>query len=224
MLELYLDTADARQVARFNACLPIRGVTTNPSILAQSATGLKQLLPALAGSLGAEARFHVQVVSQSVEEMVTEAAELNRLPYDVVVKVPATESGLAAIRRMKALNHQVLATAIYCSHQGFLAALAGADYLAPYVNRIDMIGADGLGVVADLQLLIDKHHLPCKLLPASFKNTQQVMEVLKLGVGAITIPVDVAEQMLKHPAVPAAISQFSREWHEAFGNRLSFQS
>jgi TalC/MipB family fructose-6-phosphate aldolase len=224
MLELYLDTADVRQVARFNECLPVRGVTTNPSILAKAAAGLKQLLPELAEVLGAKARFHVQVVSQSVDEMVKESVELNRLPYDIVVKVPATESGLAAIRKMKALNHQVLATAVYCSHQGFLAALAGADYLAPYVNRIDMIGADGVGVVADLQLLIDKHHLPCKLLPASFKNTQQVMEVLKLGVGAITIPADIAEQMLKHPAVPAAVTQFSREWHETFGTLLSFQS
>ncbi|MGZ8097403.1 MAG: transaldolase family protein [Methylosarcina sp.] len=224
MLELYLDTAETQQVARFNACLPIRGVTTNPSILAKSGTGLKQLLPELARTLGSGARFHVQVVSQTVDEMVKEAIELNALPYDIVVKVPATESGLAAIRKMKELNYQVLATAIYCAHQGFLAALCGADYLAPYVNRIDSIGADGVGVVSDLQLLIDKHRLHCKLLPASFKNTQQVMDVLKLGVGAITIPVDIAEQMLKHPAVPAAVTQFSREWHGAFGSLLSFQS
>jgi fructose-6-phosphate aldolase 1 len=224
MLELYLDTADVEQVRRFNACLPIKGVTTNPSILAKSGAGLTRILPALAAALGPGARFHVQVVSQTVGEMVAEAIQIDALPYDMVVKVPVTESGLAAIKQMKALDIQVLATAVYSSHQGFLAALSGADYLAPYVNRIDMMGADGVGVVADLQLLLDRHRLDCKLLPASFKNTQQVMEVLKLGVGAITIPVDIAAQMFAHPAVQPAVNQFSQDWQEVFGSKRSFES
>jgi TalC/MipB family fructose-6-phosphate aldolase len=224
MIELYLDTADVEQVARFNACLPIKGVTTNPSILAKSGLGLNQILQELAAIIGTEARFHAQVVSQTVEDMVEEAKYINALPYDMVVKVPATEAGLAAIKKMKTENIQVLATAIYSAQQGFLAALCGADYLAPYVNRIDAMGADGVGVVADLQLLLDQHRLDTKILPASFKNTQQVMDVLKLGVGAITLPVDVAAQMFAHPAVLPAVDQFNHDWQEVFGDKLSFES
>ena len=224
MIELYLDTTDVEQVARFNACLPVKGVTTNPSILAKSGRGLNQVLPELARIIGAGARFHAQVVSQTVEGMVEEAKHLSALPYDMVVKVPATESGLAAIRKIKAENIQVLATAIYSAQQGFLAALCGADYLAPYVNRIDAMGADGVGVVADLQLLLDQHRLESIILPASFKNTQQVMDVLKLGVGAITLPVDVAAQMFAHPAVQPAVDQFIHDWQGAFGDKLSFES
>jgi TalC/MipB family fructose-6-phosphate aldolase len=118
----------------------------------------------------------------------------------------------------------VLATAIYSAHQGFLAALCGADYLAPYVNRIDVMGADGVGVVAELQLLLDQHRLDSKILPASFKNTQQVMDVLKLGVGAITLPVDVAAQMFAHPAVQPAVDHFIHDWQGVFGSKLSFES
>lgn len=224
MLELYLDTADIQQIARFHACLPIKGVTTNPSILAKAGIGIGRLLPELAKTLGAEARFHVQVVSCTVSEMVKEAKHLNALPYDIVVKVPATELGLAAIRRIKAENIPVLATAIYTAQQGFLAALCGADYLAPYVNRIDTMGANGVGVVADLQSLLDRHKLNSKVLPASFKNAQQVMQVLQLGVAAITLPVDVAAQMLLHPAVQPAVEQFNRDWQEAFGNKFAFES
>jgi len=224
MIELYLDTTDVEQVARFNACLPVKGVTTNPSILAKSGRGLNQLLPELARIIGTGARFHAQVVSQTVEGMVEEAKHINALPYDMVVKVPATEAGLAAIKKMKAENIQVLATAIYSAQQGFLAALCGADYLAPYVNRIDAMGADGVGVVADLQLLLDQHRMDCKILPASFKNTQQVMEVLKLGVGAITLPVDVVAQMFAHPAVQPAVDQFIHDWQGVFGSKLSFES
>ena len=224
MIELYLDTADVAQVARYNACLPLKGVTTNPSILAKSGIGLNQLLPALAAVLGANARFHVQVVSQTVEAMVEEAKHINQLPYDVVVKVPATETGLAAIKQMKAEGIHVLATAVYSAHQGFLAALCGADYLAPYVNRIDAMGTDGVGVVEDLQLLLDRHGLESKILAASFKSTRQAVEVMKLGIAAITLPVDIAAQMFAHPAVQGAVDQFNQDWQGVFGSKLSFES
>ena len=224
MFELYLDTADAKQVARFNACLPIKGVTTNPSILAKSGLGLNQVLSKLDSIIGSGARFHVQVVSQTVDEMVKEARQINILPYDMVVKIPATEIGLAAIKIIKSENITVLATAIYSAQQGFLAALCGADYLAPYVNRIDAIGANGVAVVADLQLLLNQHHLSSKLLPASFKNVQQVADVLKLGVSAITLPCDIAAQLFYHPSVQPAIDQFSLDWEKTFGNKLSFES
>ena len=224
MIELYLDTVDVEQVRRFNACLPIKGVTTNPSILAKAGVGVNDVLPELAEILGGEARFHIQVVSQTVAEIVEEAKHINALPYDVVVKIPATETGLAAIKIVKKQEIQVLATAVYSTQQGFMAALSGADYLAPYVNRMDTMGCDGVGVVTDLQMLLAQYDLACKVLPASFKNTLQVIEVMKLGVGAITLPVDVVAQMIAHPAVVPAVEQFDQDWQSAFGAKLSYQS
>jgi len=224
MFELYLDTADIGQISRFSACLPVRGITTNPSILARADTGLATLLPGVAKVLGEQARFHVQVVSKSADAMLAEAVSLRKLPYDIVVKVPATETGFAAIRKMKAQHIPVLATAIYSVQQGFIAALCGADYLAPYVNRIDATGADGIGVVADLQALIDRHQFPVRLLPASFKNTQQVLGVLRTGVSAMTLPVEIADEMLAHPAVQPAVDRFSHDWHTAFGQILPYDS
>jgi fructose-6-phosphate aldolase 1 len=224
MIELYLDTVDVEQVKRFNACMPLKGVTTNPSILAKAGIGINQALSELAGIIGAKVRFHVQVVSQTVDGMVNEAKKIDALPYDVVIKVPATEAGLAAIKMIKQENIQVLATAIYSTQQGMMAALCGADYLAPYVNRMETMGCDGVGVVADLQKLIDLNNINCKVLPAGFKNTLQVIDVMKLGVKAITLPVDVAGQMLSHPAVIPAVEQFNQDWKQTFGDKLSFES
>ena len=224
MIELYLDTVDVEQVRRFNACLPIKGVTTNPSILAKAGVGVNDVLPELAEIIGSEARFHIQVVSQTVSEIVEEAKKINALPYDIVVKIPATEVGLAAIKIVKKQGISTLATAVYSAQQGFMAALAGADYLAPYVNRMDTMGCDGVGVVADLQMLLTQYDLDCKVLPASFKNTLQVIDVMKLGVAAITLPVDVVAQMVTHPAVEPAVEQFDQDWQSAFGTKLSFES
>ncbi|MEI8631262.1 fructose-6-phosphate aldolase [Vibrio sp. PP-XX7] len=224
MIELYLDTADIGAVRRIDRCLPLRGVTTNPSILAKSKQGLQETLKGMSDVLTATPRFYAQVVSPDVQGMVEEARQLNDMPYDMVVKVPATEVGLTAIRQMKATGFNVLATAIYSAQQGFLAALCGADYLAPYVNRIDAMNGNGVAVVADLQLLLNQHQLSAKILAASFKNTQQAMDVMKLGIGAITLPVDIAAQMLAHPAVQPAVEQFAQDWQSTFGNKLSFES
>ena len=86
------------------------------------------------------------------------------------------------------------------------------------------MGVSGINVVADIQLLINQQGLESKLLPASFKNTQQVMDVLKLGVQAITLPVEIADQMISHPAVQLAVNQFEKDWTTAFGDQLSFES
>lgn len=224
MFELYLDSADCGQIKSLAQALPLAGVTTNPSIMAAGGVGLTQLLPELTEILGPESRFHVQVLSNSVEGIIAEAEALHALPYDIVVKIPAHAAGLAAIKPIKQRDIPVLATAIYNVQQGWLAALNGADYLAPYLNRIDNLGFDGLAVVADLQNLIDEYRLPTKLLVASFKNVQQVLQVLKLGVASVTLPLDIAGQMLHNPATDAAVHKFIQDWQSVFADSLSFQS
>lgn len=224
MLEIYLDSADLATIAALSPSLPLAGVTTNPSIMAAGGIGLKQLLPAMSEILGANSRFHVQVIANSVDDIVAEAERLHALPYDIVVKIPAHQVGLAAIKQLKQRNIPVLATAIYNVQQGMLAAMNGADYLAPYLNRIDNLGFDGIAVVGELQQLIQQYRLPSKLLVASFKNVQQVLRVLQLGVAAVTLPPEIARQMLATPATDAAVVKFSEDWRAVFAERLSFDS
>lgn len=224
MFELYLDTANVQEISRLNAAMPVFGVTTNPSILAKEGKGLAEVLPAIKDVLGEQARFHVQTVSTTTEGMVEEAIQISQLPYDIVVKIPTTEIGLAAMKQLKSKNISILATAIYSAQQGFIAALCGADYLAPYVNRIDVLGANSVNVVSDLQLLIKQQNLSCKLLPASFKNTRQVMDILRLGVDSITLSTDIAAQMMAHPSVQPAVDVFTNDWQGAFAGKLAYES
>ncbi|MDD2758953.1 MAG: transaldolase family protein [Methylomonas sp.] len=221
MFELYLDTADLDQIQALAGILPLAGVTTNPSIVAAGGIGLSQLLAELAKILGPNSRFHVQVIGNTVEDIVAEAKQLYALPYDIVVKIPAHAAGLAAIKQIKQDDIPILATAIYNVQQGWLAALNGADYLAPYLNRIDNLGSAGIDIVGDLQNLISQYRLPTKLLVASFKNVSQVLQVLRLGVASVTLPPDLALQMLNVPATDAAVDKFRQDWQSAFPAGLS---
>ncbi|SMB34115.1 fructose-6-phosphate aldolase 1 [Serratia proteamaculans] len=216
-MELYLDTADISAVKRLARVLPLQGVTTNPSIVAASHTSLWEVLPALRDALGGEGKLFAQVLAATADQMVAEAVMLNQRVPGLVVKVPVTAEGLAAIKTLRGMGIPTLGTAVYGAAQGLLSALAGAEYVAPYVNRLDAQGGNGMVTVQELQQLLTLHAPQAKVLAASFKTPRQALGCLLAGCEAITLPVDVAEQFICTPAVQAAVDKFECDWRAAFG-------
>ncbi len=215
-MELYLDTADVEAVIRLAAVLPLRGVTTNPSIVAKAGNDIWTLLPQLHAALDGKGRLFAQVLSPDTATMVAEAKKLAGCVPDLVVKVPVTAAGLAAIKQLKQQQIATLGTAVYGAGQGLLAALAGADYVAPYVNRLDAQGGNGVEMVSELQQLLNHHCPTTQILAASFRTPRQAIDCLLTGCSAITLPLDVAEAIIKTPAVEAAVGKFEQDWQNAF--------
>lgn len=216
-MELYLDTSDVAAVKALARVLPLAGVTTNPSIVAAGKERLEVLLPQLQEAMGGQGRLFAQVMATTAEGMVKDARKLRAIIADIVVKVPVTAEGLAAINLLKEEGIPTLGTAVYGAAQGLLAALAGAEYVAPYVNRVDAQGGDGIQTVTDLQTLLNMHAPHAKVLAASFKTPRQALDCLLAGCESITLPLDVAQQFMTSPAVDAAIVKFEQDWQRAFG-------
>jgi len=219
-MELYLDTADVIAVKRLARVLPLQGVTTNPSIIAKEGKSVWEVLPALRDALGGSGKLFAQVMANDSERMVTEAVMLTERISGVIVKIPTTAEGLAAIKQLSTMNIATLGTAVYGAGQGLLAAMAGAAYVAPYVNRVDAQGGDGIGMVRDLHQLLKMHAPNSRVLAASFKTPRQALDCMLAGCEAITLPVDIAEQMLLSPAVQSAVEKFEQDWQGAFGTNL----
>lgn len=177
-MELYLDTSDVAAVKRLARIFPLAGVTTNPSIVAAGKTPVEVLLPQLYDALDGKGRLFAQVMANTAEGMVADAHKLRAIIPDLVVKVPVTAEGLAAIKCLKAEGIPTLGTAVYGAGQGLLSALAGAEYVAPYVNRVDAQGGDGVQTVNDLQRLLSLHAPGAKVLAASFKTPRQALACL----------------------------------------------
>lgn len=216
-MELYLDTSDVAAVKKLARIFPLAGVTTNPSIVAAGKKPLETLLPELQDALGGQGRLFAQVMANTAEGMVSDARKLRGIIADLVVKVPVTAEGLAAIKMLKAEGIPTLGTAVYGAAQGMMAALAGAEYVAPYVNRIDAQGGSGIRSVEELQQLLELHAPESKVLAASFKTPRQALDCLLVGCQSITLPLDVAQQFIASPAVDAAIDKFEQDWQSAFG-------
>jgi len=219
-MELYLDTANVADVERLAQIFPIAGVTTNPSIIAANGESIWDVLPRLQNAIGPDGILFAQTMSRDAPGMIAEARRLSKAIPGLVVKVPVTAQGLIAIKTLKKEKITTLGTAVYSASQGLLAALAGAKYIAPYVNRVDAQGGDGIRTVQELQSLLEMHAPESKVLAASFKTPRQALDCLLAGCEAITLPTDVAQQMLNTPAVESAIDKFEQDWNNAFGNLM----
>ena len=216
-MELYLDTANVAEVERLARVFPIAGVTTNPSIIAASRESIWSVLPRLQKAIAPRGTLFAQTMSRDAGGMVAEAKRLSNALPDIVVKIPVTAEGLVAIKALKNEGITTLGTAVYSAAQGLLAALAGASYVAPYVNRVDAQGGDGIRMVQELQSLLEMHAPESKVLAASFKTPRQALDCLLAGCESITLPLDVAQQFITSPAVDAAIVKFEQDWQGAFG-------
>ena len=221
-MELIVDSADLSAVKELNELLNVAGVTTNPSIIIRSGKAPEQAISDLVGYLSADQKFFVQVVSTTVEGILEEARAINALrKKNTYAKIPVTRAGMRAIKLAKQEGLNVLATGIHSSEQAFLAALSGADYLAPYVNRMCNFG-DGVGQVIDLIEMLAAAELPARVMTASFHNVGQVHELLCAGIQAVTLPPDILRKMMDHPGTEKAVDDFSADWRAAFGRDSLF--
>ncbi|MFQ1011636.1 fructose-6-phosphate aldolase [Gilliamella apicola] len=216
-MELYLDTADIEAIKRLAPVLPINGVTTNPSIVAKSGKAIFALLDELQDVLGYDKLLFAQVLASDAKGMIKEAKQLREVIPSIVIKIPVNAQGLIAIKELTQQGITTLGTAVYGAGQGFLAALAGAKYIAPYVNRIDAQGGNSKDTVLELQKLLDLHCPESVVLAASFRTPRQALDCMLAGCKAITLPVDVAELFISDPAVEAAVAKFDQDWCSAFG-------
>ena len=216
-MELILDTADIEAIKDLDGLLNVSGVTTNPSIIAKSGHTPEEVISGLVETLSADQKIFIQTVQTTTEGMLEEARYISSLrDKNMYVKIPVTHEGLKAIKAAKAEGIGVLATAIYSADEAFMAAMNGADYLAPYVNRMCNYG-DGVAQVIDLIDMLAVQGLDTKVVAASFKNTDQVHQLILNGIQAVTIPPAVAYAMIGHPGTKIAVDEFTENWSKAYG-------
>ena len=219
-MEYILDTADLAAIKHCNEFYPLSGVTTNPSIIAKENTDFWALVKNIRDIIGPDKLFFAQTVQTEASKIVEEACLMNeKSGGEFCVKIPICEEGLKATMEVKKRGVKVLMTAIFTPAQALIAAKAGADYVAPYVNRLDNIIGDGCYVVAEIVEQFEKFGLPCKVLAASFKNAEQVHKCASAGCHCVTVTADVLKATITHPMTDAAIAGFEKDWSGVYGDK-----
>ena len=217
-MKLFIDDANIEKIKAIYQYFPCDGVTTNPSIISRTGKNPYEVLKEIREFIGEETPLHVQVISETAEEMVKEGRKIvSVLGKNTYVKIPTVNEGIKAIKQLSSEGYFVTATAIYTPMQAYLAAKAGANYVAPYLNRIDNLGANGVETVKKIQNVIDNNNFNTQLLVASFKNNQQIIDVCEYGVGAATIAPDMIEKFVENANVSLAVDNFKKDFETLYG-------
>lgn len=218
-MKLLIDDANVEAIKRLWDMLPIDGVTTNPTILSKYGGNPWDTLKAIREIIGEDADLHVQAVPMDTEGMIEDAKKIVEvLGAKTIVKIPSVPAGFKAMKELKKLGIRTTGTVVYTPLQAYLAAQAGAEFVAPYVNRIDNMGYDGVRVCKEIQDILDTNNIDtCGILAASFKNSQQVLELAKYGVEAATCAPDVIDQFVASPAIVVAAENFVKDFTNKFG-------
>ena len=216
-MKLLIDDANIAKIKEISEFFPVDGVTTNPSILAKSGRPPFEVLCEIREFLG-DKELHVQVISADAEGIMKEAAKITEvLGKDTFIKIPVTREGLKAMKALSADGYKITATAIYTPMQAYLAARAGADYAAPYVNRIDNLGANGVESAMTMHDIFVNGGYKTEILAASFKNSQQVQELATYGCGCATCAPDIIEGLITNPTVTYAVEAFKKDFEGLVG-------
>lgn len=217
-MKFIIDDADFEKIKNIFEFYPVDGVTTNPSILARAGVNPYEVLKKIRNFIGYDKELHIQVISRKCDDMVKEAYKIcEELGKETFIKIPTNQEGLKAIKILSKNGIKITATAIYTPMQAYLAAKCGATYVAPYVNRIDNLGFNGVEVAKKIHNIFKNNNLKTEVLAASFKNSQQVLELCEYGIGAATIGTEVIEGLIKSETISSAIDVFIEDFEKLCG-------
>jgi TalC/MipB family fructose-6-phosphate aldolase len=224
-MKLYLDDTRIEKIREIDDLYPLDGITSNPSVLKKGGLEPTSLLSKIRSLIGNDRMLMTQVISTTAEDMIKEAHRIVNIIGEgkYFVKIPAIPQGIKAIKFLSKEGIHTNATAIYSVSQGLLATNAGAEALAPYINRVDNLGSDGLQLTADLQQMLDVNgYTNVQIVPGSIKSVRQVLECAKLGIAGVAISADVWDAFLNNASVDRAVDNFNKDFGTLVGEGKTF--
>ncbi|ENH1135963.1 fructose-6-phosphate aldolase [Listeria monocytogenes] len=212
-MRFFIDTANVEEIKKANRMGFIAGVTTNPSLVAKEGRDFNEVIQEITSIV--DGPISGEVVSLEADEMIAEGRVIAKIHPNMVVKIPMTGEGLAAVKVLTEDIIKTNVTLVFSATQALLAARAGATYVSPFLGRLDDIGDDGLVLIRDIADIFEIHGIPTEIISASVRHPIHVIECAKAGADIATVPFKVFEQMLKHPLTDSGIDKFLADWEAA---------
>ena len=211
-MKFFIDTANIDEIKKANELGLLDGVTTNPSLVAKEGREFKDLIKEICSIV--DGPVSAEVVSTDAEGMVAEARELAKIADNIVVKIPLIKEGLKAVKILSSEGIKTNVTLCFSAIQALMAAKAGADYISPFVGRLDDIGVTGMELVEQIISIYEAYGYETEIIVASIRNPLHVLDAATMGADIATIPYKVMEQLIKHPLTDIGLANFLKDWEK----------
>ncbi|MGH1481309.1 MAG: fructose-6-phosphate aldolase [Geminicoccales bacterium] len=210
-MKFFADTADVSEIGDLASTGLLDGVTTNPSLIAKSGRNIFEVIAEICDLV--EGPVSAEVAATEHETMLAEGKKLAKIAPNVCVKVPLTVDGLKTCKALSDEGTKVNVTLCFSPAQALLAAKAGATFISPFVGRLDDIGHDGMGLIADIvEIYRNYERIQTEVLVASIRGTNHLVESARLGADVATMPPDVIKKLFQHPLTDKGLASFLKDW------------
>ncbi len=214
-MHLYIDTANLDEIKQAADLGVLDGVTTNPSLIAKEKTDYAKRLAEICEVV--EGPVSAEVISTDYEGMLKEGRKHAKIADNIVVKLPCTVDGLKACKAFSDEGVMTNLTLCFQPLQALLVAKAGAFLVSPFVGRVDDIGGDGMELIQQMRQMYDNYGYETKILVASIRHPQHVVQAALIGADVATVPFSVIKQMMNHPLTDNGLEKFLADYKKAFG-------
>lgn len=212
-MDIFLDTADIKEVESLVATGLIDGVTTNPSLAAKAGLSFESMIQQMCALT--DGPVSAEVTAHTASEMIEQGHKLAKIADNVAIKVPLNMEGLKACKALADESIMVNVTLCFSATQALLAAKAGATFISPFVGRLDDIGGDGIALVREIRAIYDHYGMGTAILAASLRHVNHVLEAAKAGADVCTIPPTVFRQLYNHPLTKSGLKTFQDDWEKS---------
>ena len=205
-MKLFIDTADVDEIRKAAALGLLDGVTTNPTLIARSGRGMREVLSEICEIVAGPDSG--EVLATDYEGMLGEARELASIAPNIIVKIPLIPDGLQAVATLSEEGIKTNVTLCFSPIQAMLAAKAGATYISPFVGRLDDVGHEGMEIVDQTLEIYGNYEVDTEVLVASVRSPHHVLTAMRMGADVATIPFSVLMQLIKHPLTDVGLARF----------------
>jgi len=211
-MKFFLDTAHVPDLRTAHGWGLLDGVTTNPTLVSKEGQDYRNLIREIASFVSGP--ISVETTTDDPAEMIRQGREYVTWAPNVVVKVPATPTGLQAATTMRADGIKINVTLTFSLNQALLAAKVGATFVSPFVGRLDDIGQDGMELVREIVQVYRTYGYATQVLAASLRHPLHVVEAARAGAHIATMPFKVLEQLFQHPLTAVGQERFLTDWRK----------
>jgi transaldolase len=209
-MKFFIDTANLAQIREAHDLGILDGVTTNPSLMAKegikSEEGViehyKKICELVDGDVSAE------VIATKFDDIVEEGKKLAAIHPNIVVKVPMIKDGVKALKWFSDNGIKTNCTLVFSAGQAILAAKAGANYVSPFIGRIDDSSWDGVELIAQIAHIYQLQGYKTEILAASIRNSLHIVKCAEAGADVCTCPLEPILGLLKHPLTDLGLAKF----------------
>jgi transaldolase len=218
-MEIFLDSANSREIARWLREGLIDGVTTNPSIMLKDGVyDMERGAKAIAEQVHPRP-LSVEVTTNDHAEMARQARTIAAWADNIVVKIPViNESGVSSLGVVKMLEDsgvRVNVTACLSYGQAIMAAKVGATYVSIFAGRVSDEGNDVPRLIRGTAEWLKRWNFKAKIIVGSIRRTYDVQEASEAGAHVVTVPSQFLAKLLDHRYSRETVRGFNADAAEA---------